>query len=66
MTGTSVIGMQFDGGVVIAADVLGSFGSLAKFRNCERVIKINDNIILGAGGDYADFQYIKSLIEQKM
>ncbi|KAJ8679944.1 hypothetical protein QAD02_015731 [Eretmocerus hayati] len=66
VTGTSVIGMQFKDGVVIAADVLGSYGSLAKYRNLERVIKVNNNIILGAGGDYADFQYLKSLIEQKI
>jgi 20S proteasome alpha/beta subunit len=27
---------------------------------------VNDNIILGAGGDYADYQYLKDVIEQKM
>ncbi|XP_001601321.1 proteasome subunit beta type-4 [Nasonia vitripennis] len=65
-TGTSVIGLQFKDGIVIAADVLASYGSLARFRNCERVIKVNDNIILGAGGDYADYQYLRSIIEQKI
>lgn len=66
VTGTSVVGLQFKDGIVIAADVLASYGSLARFRNCERVIKVNDNIILGAGGDYADYQYLRSIIEQKM
>ncbi|XP_011500544.1 PREDICTED: proteasome subunit beta type-4 [Ceratosolen solmsi marchali] len=66
VTGTSVVGMQFKDGIIIAADVLASYGSLARFRNCERVIKVNDNIILGAGGDYADYQYLRSLIEQKI
>ncbi|XP_058799138.1 proteasome subunit beta type-4 [Phymastichus coffea] len=66
VTGTSVLGIHFKDGVIIAADVLGSYGSLAKYRNCERVIKINNNIILGAGGDYADYQYLKSIIEQKI
>ena len=64
-SGTSVVGVQFKDGVVIAADILASYGSLARYRNCERIMKVNDNIILGAGGDYADFQYIKNLIEQK-
>lgn len=64
-TGTSVVGVQFKDGVVIAADILASYGSLARYRNCERIMKVNDNIILGAGGDYADFQYIKNIIEQK-
>lgn len=65
-TGTSVIGIQFKDGVLIAADVLGSYGSLARYRNLERLMKVNDNIILGASGDYADFQCIKSYVEKKM
>ncbi|KDR12542.1 proteasome subunit beta type-4 [Zootermopsis nevadensis] len=65
-TGTSVLGIAFDGGVAIAADVLCSYGSLARFRDCPRVMHVNDNIILGAGGDYADYQYLKDVIEQKI
>ncbi|XP_043599940.1 proteasome subunit beta type-4 isoform X1 [Bombus pyrosoma] len=65
-TGTSVVGIQFKDGVLIAADILGSYGSLARFRNLERVMKVNDNIILGAGGDYADYQCLKSNIERKI
>lgn len=65
-TGTSVLGITFEGGVAIAADILGSYGSLARFRNCPRIMHVNDNIILGAGGDYADYQYLKDVIEQKM
>ena len=51
---------------MIAADTLGSYGSLARFRNCPRVMKINENIICGVGGDYADFQYLQDVINQKM
>lgn len=58
--------MKFDEGVVIAGDMLGSYGSLARFRNCPRVLKVNNNIIVGAGGDYGDFQYLKDIIQQKM
>lgn len=65
-TATSIVSFVFDRGVIIAGDLLGSYGSLARFRNCPRVLKVNDNAILGAGGDYADFQYVKDLIEQKM
>ena len=61
-----MVGIQFKDGVLIAADILGSYGSLARFRNLERVMKVNDNIILGAGGDYADYQCLKSNIERKM
>lgn len=30
------------------------------------MIKVNENILLGAGGDYGDFQYVKAFIDQKM
>lgn len=65
-TTTTVIGLKFDTGCVIAADTLGSYGSLARFRDCPRVLKVNDLTLLGSGGDYADYQYLKDIIEQKM
>lgn len=65
-TATSVVALKFNGGVIIAGDMLGSYGSLARFRDCPRVMQVNQHIILGAGGDYGDFQYLKDLIEQKI
>ncbi|ESO02108.1 hypothetical protein HELRODRAFT_65558 [Helobdella robusta] len=66
VTGTSVLGLKFDGGVIIAADTLGSYGSMARYRTVSRLYKVNDTTVMGAGGDYADFQFIKSVIEQKV
>ncbi|XP_037814362.1 proteasome subunit beta type-4 [Lucilia sericata] len=65
-TGTSVVGIKFDGGVMIAADNLVSYGSLARYQDVQRVFKINEKTIMGAGGDYADFQSLKRSIDQKM
>lgn len=65
-TGTSVIGVKFDGGVMIAADNLVSYGSLARYQDVQRVFKINEKTIIGAGGDFADFQSLKRSIDQKM
>ncbi|XP_070535384.1 proteasome subunit beta type-4-like [Ptychodera flava] len=65
-TGTSVIGLKFDGGVMIAADTLGSYGSLARFRDISRIYPVNENTIFGASGDIADFQFMKSIVEQKI
>lgn len=65
-TATSVLGIAYNGGVVIAADVLGSYGSLACFRNCPRILKINKHCLVGAGGDYADFQHLRELITGKI
>nr|XP_033781376.1 proteasome subunit beta type-4 [Geotrypetes seraphini] len=64
VTGTSVLGVKFDGGVMLAADMLGSYGSLARFRNISRIMEVNSNTILGASGDYADFQYLKQTLAQ--
>uniref|UniRef100_UPI00398E89DE proteasome subunit beta type-4 n=1 Tax=Pristiophorus japonicus TaxID=55135 RepID=UPI00398E89DE len=66
VTGTSVLGLKFDGGVILAADMLGSYGSMARFRNIPRLMKVNESTILGASGDYADYQYLKQAIEQMM
>lgn len=63
-TGSSVIGVKYDGGVIIAADNLVSYGNMARYQDVERVFKINDKTIIGVGGDYADFQYIKRFIDQ--
>jgi len=66
VTGTSVLGIKFSGGIVIAADTLGSYGSLAKYRSLSRILKVNDTTVMGTSGDYADLQFMKSVIEQKV
>ena len=38
VTGTSVLGIKTKHGVVIAADTLGSYGSLARFRDIKRFV----------------------------
>lgn len=57
-TGTSVLGIKFNGGVLLAADVLGSYGSLARYRCVERLVKVNEKTIMAASGDIADFEYL--------
>ena len=85
------------GGVLMAADTLGSYGSMARFPDLNRIMKVfhertysyrifscgcqcpspascsrpstftsfhlqvNDTTVLGAGGDYADFQFISDV-----
>ena len=66
ITGTSVVGITFDNGVVIAADLLGSYGSMAQLRMLPRVFKINDCTVLGGSGDYADFQFLHEVIKEKV
>jgi len=66
VTGTSVLGIKFSDGIVIAADTLGSYGSLARYRSLSRILKVNDTTVMGTGGDFADLQFMKSVIEQKV
>lgn len=61
-----MVGVKYDDGVVIAADTLLSYGSLAKYTDMDRVYKLNDQIVIGIGGDFADFQYMKTLIDSLM
>lgn len=46
VTGTSVLGVKFTGGVIIAADMLGSYGSLARFRNISRLMKVSSSLFV--------------------
>ncbi len=64
VTGTSVLGVKYAGGVMLAADTLGSYGSLARFKDVRRIISHGDNILVGAGGDISDFIAIEKMLEE--
>jgi 20S proteasome subunit beta 7 len=59
VTGTSVIALKFAGGVLMAADTLGSYGSLARFTDQRRLTAVHNSTLIGAGGDFSDFQHIQ-------
>lgn len=63
VTGTSVLGVKFKDGVVIAADNLASYGSLARFTDVKRLRVFPPNTIVGFGGDVSDMQYIDRLLQ---
>lgn len=46
--------------------LVGSYGSMARFRSVSRLLRVNDETMIAASGDYADFQFVKELIEQKV
>jgi len=64
ITGTSVLAVKYKGGVAITTDTLGSYGSLARFFVLERLKQIGDYTVLGAGGDYSDFQSIVKTLDE--
>lgn len=59
-----MLAIKFQDGVMLCADTLASYGSLARFRDVERLRKLGDYTIIGGSGDYSDFQYIMKTLEQ--
>jgi len=59
VTGTSVLAIKFKDGVIIAADNLASYGSLARFKDIQRLHPVGTHTVIGAGGDMSDFQHIQ-------
>jgi 20S proteasome subunit beta 7 len=63
VTGTSVLGIKYKDGVMLAADTLCSYGSMAKYKDARRLISINKTLI-GGGGEYSDFQSVTELLKR--
>lgn len=63
VTGTSVIALKYATGVVIAADNLASYGSLARFTDVKRLKPFNRKAVVGFGGDVSDMQYLDRLLQ---
>eukprot|EP00164_Ancoracysta_twista_P000744 GFYU01000980.1.p1 GENE.GFYU01000980.1~~GFYU01000980.1.p1 ORF type:complete len:278 (-),score=76.00 GFYU01000980.1:303-1094(-) len=63
VTGTSVIGIKFKGGVMLGADTLCSYGSLSRFKEIPRLHKVGKSTLIGFGGDYSDTQEILNKLE---
>ena len=63
MTGTSVLALTFKNGIVITADKLASYGSLARFRNLERLTLLGDRVVMGTSGEYSDLDATRQMLE---
>jgi len=64
VTGTSVLAIKYKGGIMMAADTLASYGSLARFKSVQRLHAVGQTTILGASGDMSDFQYLQGLLDE--
>jgi len=43
---------------------IASYGSLARFKDVQRLHAVGNNTVIGAGGDMSDFQYIQSILDE--
>jgi len=66
VTGTSVLAIKFKDGILMAADTLASYGSLARYKDVQRLHPVGTSTVVGAGGDLSDFQYIQHMLEDIM
>jgi 20S proteasome subunit beta 7 len=63
VTGTTVIGIKYADGVMLAADTLASYGSLARYKDIRRLKKIGDYTLIGASGEMSDFQAVMDMLD---
>lgn len=64
VTGSSVIGMKFKDGVIVAADNQASYGSMRRFIDQQRILKVGAETVVGVGGDVSDLQALEDLLEE--
>ncbi|TDG39051.1 hypothetical protein AWZ03_014527 [Drosophila navojoa] len=63
---TSVVGLEFDDGVMLAADTLVVYCNTCRYPEVDRLIRINRNTILGGGRDFPDVQSLLRQINDKV
>jgi len=63
VTGTTVIGLKYNEGVMLAADTLASYGSLARYKDVRRIKSFGKDTLIGASGELSDFQSITQMLE---
>eukprot|EP00270_Netrium_digitus_P017188 TRINITY_DN6268_c0_g1_i1.p1 TRINITY_DN6268_c0_g1~~TRINITY_DN6268_c0_g1_i1.p1 ORF type:complete len:291 (-),score=60.05 TRINITY_DN6268_c0_g1_i1:174-1046(-) len=66
VTGSSVLGVKYADGVLLAADMLGSYGSTKRYKGVQRVKVVSPNCIVGASGEVSDFNFIITLLDELM
>ncbi|KAK4414026.1 Proteasome subunit beta type-4 [Sesamum alatum] len=64
VTGTSVVGIKYKDGILLAADMGGSYGSTLRYKTVERLKPVGKHSIIGASGEISDFQEIMRYLDE--
>ncbi|KAI6695366.1 hypothetical protein NL676_023076 [Syzygium grande] len=64
VTGTSVVAFKYRDGILMAADMGGSYGSTLRYKTVERIKPIGKHSLLGASGEISDFQEILRYLDE--
>ncbi|ODQ60111.1 hypothetical protein WICANDRAFT_31243 [Wickerhamomyces anomalus NRRL Y-366-8] len=65
-TGTTIVGVKFDGGVVIAADTRATAGDIVADKNCEKLHRLAPKIWCAGAGTAADTEMVTQLIASNL
>jgi len=61
VTGSTVLGLKYKDGIMLAADTLCSYGNMARYKNTQRIAEVAPFTLVAAAGEYSDFQYIQKM-----
>ncbi|GER49123.1 proteasome subunit beta type [Striga asiatica] len=64
VTGTSVVGIKYKDGILLAADMGGSYGSTLRYKTVERLKPVGRHSVIGASGEISDFQEIMRYLDE--
>lgn len=65
-TGTTIVGLLFKDGVVLAADTRATGGSIVVEKNCEKIHPIAPNIYCCGAGTAADTQFVNLFVSSNL
>lgn len=66
LTGTSIMAVEFDGGVVVGADSRTSMGTYVSNRVTDKLTKVTDRIYCCRSGSAADTQAVADIVSSHM
>lgn len=63
--GSSVVGIKYKDGVMIATDTSVSYGSMKKTKHTTRMVQLSEETVLACGGEMSDFQELTKIFREK-
>ena len=65
-TGTTIVGMLYDGGVMIAADTRATAGDIIADKNTVKIRQLAPNIYASGAGTAADLQHVSKKLKSEL
>lgn len=63
--GTSVFGIKYKDGILLAADTAVSYGSMKKSKKSTRMAELSKESAIACSGEMADFQELQKILKEK-